>query len=176
MGMWGVWYFLVKSTAFSNVVTRNFPTSQLIDLLKAIPDNQPGLFYHYTSSRQSGQNIISIMSSIEMINPRAESIRRSQALQVNTMGAVGLANVVKSNLGEWRAQILVSLGSYSRYGRLTYCVLFDRLANLTSCVAGPRGTIKMLVDGSGGIKMTKVCNLMIYWQTIFRSSGWPCLP
>lgn len=61
----------------------------------------------------------SIMSSIELINPRAESIRRTQALQVNTMGAIGLANVVKSNLG-------------------------------------PRGTIKMLVDGSGQIKMTKV--------------------
>lgn len=59
------------------------------------------------------------MSSIELINPRAESIRRTQALQVNTMGAIGLANVVKSNLG-------------------------------------PRGTIKMLVDGSGQIKMTKV--------------------
>ncbi|KAL7415235.1 chaperonin Cpn60/TCP-1 family [Mrakia frigida] len=58
------------------------------------------------------------MSAIELINPRAESVRRAQALQVNTQGAVGLANVVKSNLG-------------------------------------PRGTIKMLVDGSGNIKMTK---------------------
>ncbi|EIW72009.1 hypothetical protein TREMEDRAFT_41457 [Tremella mesenterica DSM 1558] len=58
------------------------------------------------------------MSSIELINPRAESVRRTQALQVNTAGAVGLANVVKSNLG-------------------------------------PRGTLKMLVDGSGQIKMTK---------------------
>ncbi|KAL7418387.1 T-complex protein 1 subunit zeta [Cryptotrichosporon argae] len=58
------------------------------------------------------------MSSLELINPRAESVRRTQALQVNTAGAVGLASVVKSNLG-------------------------------------PRGTIKMLVDGSGQIKMTK---------------------
>lgn len=38
-------------------------------------------------------------SSIEVINPKAESVRRTQALQVNTMGAMGLANVVKSNLG-----------------------------------------------------------------------------
>lgn len=38
------------------------------------------------------------------------------------MGAMGLANVVKSNLG-------------------------------------PKGTIKMLVDGSGGIKMTKVSDI-----------------
>ncbi|CED82047.1 chaperonin-containing t-complex zeta subunit cct6 [Phaffia rhodozyma] len=57
-------------------------------------------------------------SALEYINPRAETVRRAQALQVNTTGAVGLANVVKSNLG-------------------------------------PRGTIKMLVDGSGNIKMTK---------------------
>ncbi|KZT62045.1 chaperonin-containing T-complex zeta subunit Cct6 [Calocera cornea HHB12733] len=58
------------------------------------------------------------MSSIQTLNPKAESVRRSAALQVNTTGAVGLANVVKGNLG-------------------------------------PRGTIKMLVDGSGNIKMTK---------------------
>ncbi|KAF8161188.1 chaperonin Cpn60/TCP-1 family [Crassisporium funariophilum] len=57
-------------------------------------------------------------SSIELINPKAESIRRAAALQVNTNGAMGLANVVKGNLG-------------------------------------PRGTLKMLVDGAGQIKMTK---------------------
>ncbi|KAF8274546.1 T-complex protein 1 zeta subunit [Lactarius quietus] len=58
------------------------------------------------------------MSSIELINPKAESVRRAAALQVNTNGALGLANVVKGNLG-------------------------------------PRGTLKMLVDGAGQIKMTK---------------------
>ncbi|KZT19060.1 chaperonin-containing T-complex zeta subunit Cct6 [Neolentinus lepideus HHB14362 ss-1] len=57
-------------------------------------------------------------SSIELINPKAESVRRSAALQVNTTGAMGLASVVKGNLG-------------------------------------PRGTLKMLVDGAGQIKMTK---------------------
>lgn len=59
-----------------------------------------------------------IMSAIELLNPRAESVRRTQALQVNTAGAVGLANVVSANLG-------------------------------------PRGSIKLLVDGSGNLKMTK---------------------
>ncbi|KAF9529418.1 chaperonin-containing T-complex zeta subunit Cct6 [Crepidotus variabilis] len=58
------------------------------------------------------------MSSIELINPKAESVKRAAALQVNTTGAMGLANVVKGNLG-------------------------------------PRGTLKMLVDGAGQIKMTK---------------------
>ncbi|KAG9316313.1 chaperonin Cpn60/TCP-1 family [Chiua virens] len=57
-------------------------------------------------------------SSIELINPKAESVRRAAALQVNTTGAMGLASVVKGNLG-------------------------------------PRGTLKMLVDGAGQIKMTK---------------------
>ncbi|KXN85356.1 T-complex protein 1 subunit zeta [Leucoagaricus sp. SymC.cos] len=57
-------------------------------------------------------------SSIELINPKAESVRRAAALQVNMTGAVGLASVVKGNLG-------------------------------------PRGTLKMLVDGAGQIKITK---------------------
>jgi hypothetical protein len=38
-------------------------------------------------------------SSIELINPKAESVRRAAALQVNINGAMGLANVVKGNLG-----------------------------------------------------------------------------
>lgn len=38
-------------------------------------------------------------SSINLLNPKAETVRRSQALAVNTAGAMGLANVVKSNLG-----------------------------------------------------------------------------
>ena len=59
-------------------------------------------------------------SSIELINPKAESVRRALALQVrssrfacvnslfkthaqvNTNGAMGLANVVKSNLGDFK--------------------------------------------------------------------------
>ncbi|KIY66887.1 T-complex protein 1 zeta subunit, partial [Cylindrobasidium torrendii FP15055 ss-10] len=57
-------------------------------------------------------------SSIELINPKAESVRRAAALQVNTNGAMGLAAVVRGNLG-------------------------------------PRGTLKMLVDGAGQLKMTK---------------------
>ncbi|POV93886.1 hypothetical protein PSHT_16565, partial [Puccinia striiformis] len=69
-------------------------------------------FFQKNSSRSI------VMSSVELINPKAETIRRAQALQVNITGAIGLANVVRSNLG-------------------------------------PRGTLKMLVDGAGNIKMTK---------------------
>lgn len=57
-------------------------------------------------------------SAIQLLNPKAESIRRSQALQVNISAAIGLQDVLSSNLG-------------------------------------PKGTLKMLVDGAGSIKITK---------------------
>lgn len=57
-------------------------------------------------------------SSIQLLNPKAESLRRAQALQVNAAAAQGLQQVLASNLG-------------------------------------PRGTLKMLVDGLGSIKLTK---------------------
>ncbi|ANZ77589.1 BA75_04823T0 [Komagataella pastoris] len=57
-------------------------------------------------------------SSIQLLNPKAESLRRQQALQVNIAAAQGLQSVLASNLG-------------------------------------PKGTLKMLVDGSGNIKITK---------------------
>ncbi|KAK7204547.1 chaperonin Cpn60/TCP-1 family [Myxozyma melibiosi] len=58
------------------------------------------------------------MSAVQLLNPKAESLRRNQALSVNISAAQGLQNVLSSNLG-------------------------------------PKGTIKMLVDGSGNIKLTK---------------------
>ncbi|ODV95964.1 hypothetical protein PACTADRAFT_49390 [Pachysolen tannophilus NRRL Y-2460] len=58
------------------------------------------------------------MSSIQLLNPKAESLRRQQALEVNVASAQGLQSVLASNLG-------------------------------------PKGTLKMLVDGSGNIKLTK---------------------
>ena len=57
-------------------------------------------------------------SSIQLLNPKAESLRRSQALQVNISAAQGLQLVLASNLG-------------------------------------PKGTLKLLVDGSGSLKLTK---------------------
>ncbi|OWB57916.1 hypothetical protein B5S28_g3898 [[Candida] boidinii] len=57
-------------------------------------------------------------SAIQLLNPKAESLRRAQALQVNSSAAQGLQSVLATNLG-------------------------------------PRGTLKMLVDGSGSIKITK---------------------
>jgi T-complex protein 1 subunit zeta len=57
-------------------------------------------------------------SAIQLINPKSEIARKGHALQVNIHAALGLQDVLKTNLG-------------------------------------PRGTIKMLVSGSGDIKLTK---------------------
>ncbi|KAI9670270.1 MAG: T-complex protein 1 subunit zeta [Alyxoria varia] len=58
------------------------------------------------------------MSATELLNPKAESRRRGEALSVNIAAGEGLQQVLASNLG-------------------------------------PLGTLKMLVDGAGGIKLTK---------------------
>lgn len=57
-------------------------------------------------------------SSIQLLNPKAELLRRDQALQVNIAAAQGLQQVLATNLG-------------------------------------PKGTLKLLVDGSGNLKLTK---------------------
>jgi hypothetical protein len=77
-------------------------------------------------------------SALELLNPRADLARREQAFQLNCTGALGLANVVKSNLG-----------ALPRPPRLT------RSRSSLEPHTGPRGTLKMLVDGSGQLKMTK---------------------
>ncbi|KAF2099982.1 T-complex protein 1 zeta subunit [Rhizodiscina lignyota] len=58
------------------------------------------------------------MSAAQLLNPKAESRRRGEALRVNISAGEGLQNVLASNLG-------------------------------------PSGTLKMLVDGAGAIKLTK---------------------
>ncbi|GAD96816.1 t-complex protein 1, zeta subunit, putative [Paecilomyces variotii No. 5] len=64
------------------------------------------------------------MSATQLLNPKAESRRRAEALKVNISAGEGLQDVLKSNLG-------------------------------------PSGTIKMLVDGAGGIKLTKDGNVLL---------------
>lgn len=56
--------------------------------------------------------------SLQLLNPKAESLRRDAALKVNVTSAEGLQSVLETNLG-------------------------------------PKGTLKMLVDGAGNIKLTK---------------------
>ncbi|KAK8014923.1 T-complex protein 1 zeta subunit [Apiospora arundinis] len=64
------------------------------------------------------------MSAAQLLNPKAESRRRGEALKVNISAGEGLQDVLKSNLG-------------------------------------PLGTIKMLVDGAGQIKLTKDGNVLL---------------
>ncbi|CAH0037307.1 unnamed protein product [Clonostachys solani] len=64
------------------------------------------------------------MSAAQLLNPKAESRRRGEALKVNISAGQGLQDVLKSNLG-------------------------------------PMGTIKMLVDGAGQIKLTKDGNVLL---------------
>ncbi|CCU81408.1 T-complex protein 1 subunit zeta [Blumeria hordei DH14] len=64
------------------------------------------------------------MSAAQLLNPKAESRRRGEALKVNISAGEGLQDVLKSNLG-------------------------------------PLGTIKMLVDGAGAIKLTKDGNVLL---------------
>ncbi|KAI9752025.1 MAG: T-complex protein 1 subunit zeta [Lichina confinis] len=64
------------------------------------------------------------MSAAQLLNPKAESRRRGEALKVNISAGEGLQDVLKSNLG-------------------------------------PSGTIKMLVDGAGQIKLTKDGNVLL---------------
>ncbi|CEP61444.1 chaperonin-containing T-complex subunit CCT6 LALA0_S03e03004g [Lachancea lanzarotensis] len=56
--------------------------------------------------------------SLQLLNPKAESLRRDAALKVNVTSAEGLQSVLETNLG-------------------------------------PKGTLKMLVDSAGNIKLTK---------------------
>ncbi|SCV04085.1 LANO_0G08064g1_1 [Lachancea nothofagi CBS 11611] len=56
--------------------------------------------------------------SLQLLNPKAESLRRDAALKVNVSSAEGLQSVLETNMG-------------------------------------PKGTLKMLVDSAGNIKLTK---------------------
>lgn len=98
------------------------------------------------------------MSSLELINPRAESVRRTQALQVNT---VRLRHVRHIFLCQPFICVSLTLDhrlvrSASPVSSRATSVRSAHNTALSCLLAGPRGTIKMLVDGSGQIKMTKV--------------------
>ncbi|KAL9055401.1 MAG: hypothetical protein Q9162_003598 [Coniocarpon cinnabarinum] len=69
------------------------------------------------------------MSAAQLLNPKAESRRRGEALSVNIAAGEGLQQVLASNLG-------------------------------------PTGTLKMLVDGSGQIKLTKDGSVLLREMSI----------
>ncbi|KAG9250549.1 TCP-1/cpn60 chaperonin family-domain-containing protein [Emericellopsis atlantica] len=76
------------------------------------------------SPPEKNEHETATMSATQLLNPKAESRRRGEALKVNISAGEGLQDVLKSNLG-------------------------------------PMGTIKMLVDGAGQIKLTKDGNVLL---------------
>lgn len=56
--------------------------------------------HNYLLLVQSFQSLLQeIMAAIQSLNPKAEFARAAAALQVNTSAALGLQNVLKTNLG-----------------------------------------------------------------------------
>lgn len=76
------------------------------------------LIANTTTTTAATTTYTAAMSAAQLLNPKAESRRRGEALRVNISAGEGLQDVLASNLG-------------------------------------PTGTLKMLVDGSGQIKLTK---------------------
>jgi T-complex protein 1 subunit zeta len=69
------------------------------------------------------------MSSLQIVNPKADLLKKQAALNMNINAAKGLMEVLKSNIG-------------------------------------PKGTLKMLVSGSGQIKITKDGNVLLHEMQI----------
>lgn len=76
------------------------------------------------------------MSSIQTINPNAERTRQAQALAINVTASRGLAEVIKSNLGE--AQTGVRGGSFE-LGVDVHQTVACMPAELTEVSVGWRG-------------------------------------
>lgn len=76
--------------------------------------------------------------SLASLNPKAESIEKTEALAVNISAAIGIQGVLKTNLG------------------IYYCVMH----------LGPKGTLKMLVGGAGQIKLTKDGGVLLHEMQI----------
>ena len=76
---------------------RHCPISSLINLLLSCSIHQhpriSTVFFTFSNFEQE------IMAAIQTLNPKAEFARAAAALQVNTSAAIGLQNVLKTNLG-----------------------------------------------------------------------------
>jgi hypothetical protein len=84
---------------------------------------------------------------VKTVNPNADTMGKGAALHMNINAAKGMYDVLKTNLGAWPPLASGPLAALS--SRATAA-----LTPTTPCVgrAGPRGTIKMLVGGSGGAR------------------------
>jgi hypothetical protein len=130
-------------------------------LVRSSRDSSPSRFRLPTSPSLSivqDRLLATMASSIELINPKAESIRRAAALQVCTK--TGPIRPIPSSPP---VLIIPHPGEHHRSDRPRQCrqrepwyasQSLDRDL-ISQQGSGPRGTLKMLVDGAGQIKMTK---------------------
>lgn len=91
------------------------------------------------------------MSSVSLVNPKAEVLRRQQAWAINASAAQGMQEVLKTNLG--------AVGKPSAAAR-------PPRGPDAPPRAGPRGTLKMLVGGAGQIKLTKDGSVLLHEMQI----------
>ena len=85
------------------------------------------------------------MSSLNLLNPKAEYIKKQQAMAVQITAASGMQ--------DWNAG--------SSQNKLGYV-----LCGVFVIVLGPKGTMKMLVGSSGQIKLTKDGNVLLHEMQI----------
>lgn len=83
--------------------------------------------------------------SVQLLNPNADVARRNLALQINMNAAMGLQNVLKSNLGP-------------RGTLKMYAIHLPFQFYLYSIIFG----IPRLVNGSGDIKLTKDGKVLLH--------------
>lgn len=81
------------------------------------------------------------MSSLNLLNPKAEYMKKQQAMAVQIHCCNGNAR---------------SLENKSRYQFISLCIN----------ESGPKGTLKMLVNSSGQIKLTKDGNVLLHEMQI----------
>jgi len=88
------------------------------------------------------------MSSLQLINPKAEFAARDQALAININASQGLQQVLKSNLGP--------KGTLKMYAQTQSSISDEG----TECLS-------RLVSGGGDIKLTKDGNVLLHEMVHF---------
>ncbi|GAO52079.1 hypothetical protein G7K_6165-t1 [Saitoella complicata NRRL Y-17804] len=101
----------------------------------------------------------STMSAVQLVNPKAESIRRDQALQVNITAAMGLQDVLKSNLGpKGTIKMLVSGAGDIKLTKDGKVLLTEmQIQNPTAAMIARAATAQDEITGDG---TTSVCLLV----------------
>ncbi|ODQ56382.1 T-complex protein 1 zeta subunit [Saitoella complicata NRRL Y-17804] len=99
------------------------------------------------------------MSAVQLVNPKAESIRRDQALQVNITAAMGLQDVLKSNLGpKGTIKMLVSGAGDIKLTKDGKVLLTEmQIQNPTAAMIARAATAQDEITGDG---TTSVCLLV----------------